>query len=359
MKRQKLIFGTVALVILLASCASGPKAAAPAAPSAQPSPAKDRAMALVKGSDGSATSPAPAGQPAPAPAAASPAAGQPTAPAPIGTVASAAEDRAAQVFLADLPNYLSRLTFLVYWNQDNQLDPRIAKMAVAQADRWLKERSSQEGAFLTVIDADQIEKNRADQASAYQSATGQSQGLIQYLAGKFNANVYIEIDFAVKTEIRDGRYYASTQGSLKMLDIATADVLGTIPFQNMSFSPSSEQDAATNVVLASVWAAMPRVYDQARQIASASARRGLRYEVTIQNSQDFKKIMALEKYLGAHLREVQELSFAPGETRLYVFSFQNKAAVRQSILDGAAQAGMPDFDLVMARDNSFTFNTGL
>jgi hypothetical protein len=271
----------------------------------------------------------------------------------------AAEDRAYELFMRDLPGYLSRLTFMVYYNPESGLDPRIAKVAVSQAARYLKERNETDGSSITIIDFDQVEKNRGDERLAYQAGTGQAEDLIQHLAGKFNANIYIEIDCSVTTEAREGRFYATGQGALKMIDVSTATLLGSIPFQNTSFNPYSELDAATNLVASSVWLAMPRLYEQVRSLAAASIQRGLRYEILVQNSQDSRKMLAFEDYLADRVRDTQELSYSPSETKLYVYSFQTNVAIRQLILEAAAKAGMPDFNLVMTRDKSFTFNTGL
>lgn len=104
---------------------------------------------------------------------------------------------------------------------------------------------------------------------------------------------------------------------------------------------------------------MPRLYDQVKSLVASLLQRGLRYEVLIQKTLDSRKTFQLEKFLASRLREVQELSFSPNEVRLRLFSFQDKAAIRQLVFDAALQSGMPDFDLVMTRDNSFTFTTGL
>lgn len=330
---------------------------------------KDRAKSLVTGKPSAAPSASSAPAQASLPTATVPTAsdGTQSATASSGAAAqpavsslrSAAEDRAYDAFMKDLPNYLSRLTFMVYFNEKSSPDPQIAKMSVAQAIRYLKERNQQDGTSITVIDVDQIEKNKQDQLDAYKAGTGEEPDIIQYIAEKFNANVYVEIDFTVSTEKRDDKYYASAQGALKMFDVSTASVLGAVSFQNTTFSPNSEFGAASNAVVSAVWYSMPKVYDQARSLLSASLQRGLRYEVVVQRSVDSKKISQFERQLGSRLRDVQELSFSQGETKLDVYSFQSKAAVRDAVFEAAAQAGMPDFDLLLSRGNSFTFTSGL
>ncbi len=115
------------LFLMLASCSTK------AASLPGPPPAENRAAALVQGAK------------VDAPPASASATGRTASPVPTGSIASAAEERACQVFMQDFPKYLSRLTFMVYWKQDKPLDPGIARMAVVQAARWLKERNSQDG----------------------------------------------------------------------------------------------------------------------------------------------------------------------------------------------------------------------
>ena len=78
---------------------------------------------------------------------------------------------------AFLNNYLARLQYMVYYDEAAGIDAKSAKVAVNQANRFLIEKLG-----LSVVDFDQIEKNKKDQQTAYQAETGGSIDLIQYLA---------------------------------------------------------------------------------------------------------------------------------------------------------------------------------
>ena len=271
-----------------------------------------------------------------------------------------AEEKAYGDFINNLQDYMSRLTYMVYYSQEGGLDPLVAKQAVAQANRYILDRSKKDGLAVKVIDFAQIEKNKQDQSAAYSAVTGDSVDLIQFLAAKFNADIYIELDYRVRTETRDGKFYAATEGSMKMFDVASSLLLGSVQISNQpSFSPNSEAAAVANSVANAVWLSMPKLYDQSRELIKSSLERGVRYEVVIQKSSDSRKIMDLEKYLGLKFKAVDEASYSQSETKLFIFSFQKASNVRQAIFDAAVLAGMPDFTLVMSRNNSFTFNTGL
>ena len=215
-----IVFATIALLV---SCASTPPPAAQATPAAAPAPAvaaakapeqnaaKDRAKAIVQGG-------VDAGTPAPAAATAQPAAAASTdQPAPPAGQLTPEEQ-------AYLQTYLSRLNYMVYYNEDAKIDAKFAKAAVSQANRYLIEKLG-----LSVMDFDQIEKNKKDQQTAYESETGGSIDLIQYLSQKFNADVYVEINFSLTNETRDNKFYSSAQGSMKIFDTSTACLLYTSP----------------------------------------------------------------------------------------------------------------------------------
>jgi hypothetical protein len=344
----------------LLSCATSAPAQKPAEAQSQPaqqapassgdSAAKERAKALVQGSSGSSgQAAAPAGQTAPATAASTPAA-----------VPSADQPAAAQAQLtpeesAFLQNYLARLNYMVYYKEDATIDPRLAKIAVSQANRYLIEKLG-----LSVIDFDQVEKNKKDQQAAYQAETGGSIDLIQYIAQKFNADVYVEIDFQTSSETRDGKYYASAQGTMKIFDTSTAALLGSVAFMSQpAFSPNSMDAAVTNAIAASVWTAMPRMTGQAQELIKNSLARGVRYELVLQKTPDAKLVSQLRRSLSKKLREVEQVSYSPSEAKFYLYSFQSRDKVEDAVYDAAASAGLPDLYLLFMRGKSFTFNSGL
>ncbi|HOX30927.1 MAG TPA: DUF6175 family protein [Spirochaetales bacterium] len=345
----------LAALAFLASCASSPAPAPTAAP-AQSAPAaapkdnaaKSRAMALVQGGADAGQAVAP-----PAAAPASPAA--PAAPASVDQPAPVATAPLTPEEQAYLENYLARLNYMVYYNADAKIDAKLAKMAVTQANRYLIEKLGR-----SVVDFDQIEKNKADQRSAYESETGGSISLIQYIAQKQNADVYVELDFTVASETRDGKYYASAMGSMKLFDTSTASLLGSVALISQpAFSPSSLEAAVNNAVLGSVWVAMPKMAEQSKELLKGSLGRGVRYEIILQKTPDSRQVSQLRRALAKKMREVEQASYSPDETRLYVYTFQKGDKVEDAMYDAASSAGLNDLNLVYSRGKSYTFNSGL
>ncbi len=345
----------LATIFFVVSCASAPPPQAPQPRPAAPAPsaegsnaAQARAQAIVQGG-------AEVGQGVPAPA--------PVAPAPAQTVAAPAspdqspplQGQLTPAEQAFLQNYLSRLNYMVYYDQNSKMDPQIAKIAVSQANRYLIEKLG-----LSVIDFDQIEKNKKDQQAAYQAETGGSIDMIQYLAQKFNADVYVEITLTVDSETRDGKYYASAQGAMKIFDTSTASLMGSIAFQSQpAFSPTSEDAAVQNAVAASVWMAMPKLTEQTRALLQNSLSQGIRYEIILQKTPDSRQISQLRRALAKKMREVDQVSYSPSQTVLNVYTFQPKNTIEDAMYEAADAANMPDLNLVYSRGKSFTFNSGL
>ena len=145
---------------------------------------------------------------------------------------------------AFLSNYLSRLSYMVYYNDASGVDPRFAKMAVSQANRYLIEKLG-----LSVIDFDQIERNKKDQMDAYQTETGGSIDMIQYLAQKFNADVYIEIDLKATGAGYPGSFSGSAQGTMKLFETSTAVLLGSIAFMTKAKVQEAVYDAALSAMM--------------------------------------------------------------------------------------------------------------
>lgn len=276
----------------------------------------------------------------------------PGQPSPVPVSASTGLNEEEKLFLG---NYLSRLSYMVYFNEKGGVDPTYAKMAVSQANRYLIEKLG-----LSVIDFDQIEKNKKDQLDAYQAETRGSIDMIQYLAQKFNADVYVEIDLRASASGSSGSYSASAQGSLKLFETSTATMIGSIAFMSPpTFSPVSADSAITNAITASVWQAMPKVTDQAKTLLGASMARGIRYELLIQNTPDPKVLGQFVKALSRKAKEVEQLSYSPSEARFAVFAFQTKAKLQEAVFDAAETAAMSDMYLVYMRGKSFTFNSGM
>jgi len=341
----------VACTALLASCISAPEPIEEEKPVSSPAETRgssksldDRAVALVQGTTSSESSTA-TGSSASASTASSDAVDTPP-PAP-GVMTPEEE--------AFLNNYLARLQYMVYYDEAAGIDAKSAKVAVNQANRYLLEKLG-----LSVVDFDQIEKNKKDQQAAYQAETGGSIDLIQYIAQKYNADVYVEVSFSSTTSASGGKYYATAQGSMKIYDTSTAQLLGSVAFQSPQvMSTSSSENAVANAVAASVWSAMPKMTDQTKMLVKNSMSRGIRYEVLIQKTPDSRQISTMRRALAKVVREVEQVSYSASETKLALYTFKSSDKIEDAIYDAADRSGMLDIYLLYSRGKVLTFNSGL
>ena len=353
MKQRALLAAILAAFFLLSGCVSAPPPAPPApAASDSSSPAssadKDRAKALIQGGGDAGSQVPPVGAPVSSPAApaAAPAAAADVPPPPPGKLSPEEE--------VYLQNYLARLNYMVYYDEDAGIEKVYAKTAVNQANRYLIEKMG-----LSVLDFDQVEKNKKDQQAAYQSETGGAIDLIQYLAQKYNADAYVEISFTATPSASGGRFYATAQGSMKIFDTSTGTLLGSVAFQSPQvMNPVSQESAISNALAASVWNAMPKMTEQAKTLIQGSLARGIRYEVTVQNTPDSKAMSDFRRALARQVREVEQVSYSAAETRLFIYTFQSRDKVEDAVYAAAERAGMQDLYLVFNRGKAFTFNTG-
>ena len=348
MKQRATLAAILVAFFLLASCVSAPPptpaASADSSGSAPASSAdKDRAKALVQGGGDAGSKVPPASPPTPA---ASPAAAVDVPPPPPGKLSPEEE--------AFLQNYLARLNYMVYYDEGAGIDKNYAKTAVNQANRYLIERMG-----LSVLDFDQVEKNKKDQQAAYQAETGGAIDLIQYLAQKYNADAYVEISFTATPSASGGRFYATAQGSMKIFDTSTGTLLGSVTFQSPQvMNPVSQESAISNALAASVWNAMPKMTEQTKTLIQNSLARGIRYELVVQSTPDSKAMSDFRRALARQVREVEQVSYSAAETKLFVYTFQSRDKVEDAVYAAAERAGLQDMYLVFNRGKAFTFNTG-
>lgn len=256
---------------------------------------------------------------------------------------------------AFLENYLKRLTYMVYYDEGVKIEQQYIKAGIGSANRYLIERMG-----LSVIDYDQIERNKKDQLAAYQAETGGSIDLIQYIAQKFNADVYVEISVNFSTSTADSKYYATAQGTMKIYDTSTAQLLGSLAFMSKTaFSTKSIDEAKLNAISAGIWEAMPKMVEQSKALIRNSLSNGIRYELIIQKTPDAKLMNTFKRALAKYVRLVEQVSYSPSETRFYIFSFKTRDKIEDAIYDAADRAGLKDMYLVYSRGKSFTFNSGL
>lgn len=251
--------------------------------------------------------------------------------------------------------YVDSMTYMVYANDQSKTDPFLMKLAVSQADSYLASNG------MTAIDAAQIESLKKDQKMVYEQETGRNVGIIQWIAQKLNADVYVEVDAETDAEFQSGNYYGTANITLKMFETSTGQLLGSVPFRSQrTVSRVGEQDALANAVQSAVWQAMPVVVQQSRDLLARAFARGIRFDLTIQDTPDARLVSTFRRNLRSRVSDLQTVSQSADATTFVVYYYGRSDDLADLIFSVAeATPGLERFNQVLTRGKSLVFNTGI
>jgi len=293
--------------------------------------------------------------------ASTPSAGEASTPSSGAAAASAeatAEDSGEELTAGEkriIARYVNAMTYMVYFNEEASEDPFYMKAAVGIANEYLTSNA------MEAIDFAQVERLKTDQQMAYEEETGESISMIQWIAQKLNADVYIEIDGRTTGESSSGKYYGQANITLKGFEASTGRLLGSQPWNSpRTFSTSSEEAARINALQTSVYKAMPIVIDQAKAYMAKSLREGIKYELIVQNTTDPKAMSDFRRKLQRKVRDVRTVNQTAEETKYSVFVIGTLEDLVDLVYDVAETIpGLEGMYQVLLRGKSITFNTGL
>jgi hypothetical protein len=229
------------------------------------------------------------------------------------------------------------------------------KAAVGIANEYLTSNA------MEAIDYAQVEKLKKDQQMAYEEETGESISMIQWIAQKLNADVYIEIDGRTSGESSSGKYYGQANITVKGFEASTGRLLGSQPWNSpKTFSTSSEEAARINALQTSVYKAMPVVIDQAKAFMAKALQEGIKYELIVQQTTDPKAISDFRRKLQRKVRDVRTVSQTAEQTKFNVFVIGTVEDLADLVYDVAETIpGLEGMYQVLLRGKSLTFNTGM
>jgi len=242
-------------------------------------------------------------------------------------------------------------------DRNRYADPQmqfLMKSAVAQANGYILADGR------TAIDAEQVERLKEDQRLIYEEETGQEISLLQWVARRLNADLYIEVDAAVDARTSGGSHYGRADVTLTMYEASTGQLLGSVNRRSQeSYSRISQDDAIINALQATVYQAMPDVLEMSQRQMSIALRRGLRYDLTIQNPPDSRSVSLFRRALEQEVREIRTVSQVAQEVRYEVFLVGDTDDLVDlvSIVSGEV-AGFEDLYLVISRGRAVTFDAG-
>jgi hypothetical protein len=270
--------------------------------------------------------------------------------AQAASVLSAAEQRVIR-------DYVEHMTWMVYFAEKSTMDPFSAKAAVGIANEYLASNT------MEAIDLDQIEKLKADKQKVYESETGESISIVQWIAQKLSADAYIEIDGVVSGEATGKTYYGQANITLKAFEASTGRLLGSAPWNSpKTMSTASSEAARINALQTSVYKAMPVAIGQAKANMAVALKDGIAYELVLQKTPDSRLVSAFRRKLleQERVKNVRSGSQSAEETRMQVFIVGTVDDLIDVVFDVSGKGpGLEGLSLVLQRGKSVTFNSGM
>ena len=254
-----------------------------------------------------------------------------------------------------IARYVNNMTYMVFFNEEATEDPFYMKAAVGIANEYLTSNA------IEAIDFDQVEKLKKDQQMAYEEETGESISIIQWIAQKLNADVYIEIDRRTSGETSGDKYYGQANITLKGFEASTGRLLGSQPWNSpRTFSTASEQAAKINALQTSVYKAMPIVLDQAKAYMAKTLTNGIKYELVVQNTLDPRMMSDFYRKMRRKAKDIKTVSQTAEETRYEVYLIGSVEDLVDMVYDVSdTVSGLEGIYQVVLRGKSVTFNTGM
>ncbi len=257
---------------------------------------------------------------------------------------------------AYIRNFVDSMTYMVYYDEDRiSADSFLLDLAVGQANSYLASNGYH------AVDSSQVERIKEDQRRVYEEETGRDVGMLQWVAQRLNADVYVELDASVSESTEGNTHYGQANITMRMYETSTGQLLGSVPYRSRrTVSRVDAFDAQSNAVQSAVYAAMPRMIDQSEALMEQTLSRGIRYEITIQNTPDSRVVSRFRAQLRDHVASVDTISQSPESTRLAVRHYGSLDELEDVVYQvGSVTPGMEDLYQVIRRGKAITFDTGL
>lgn len=261
-----------------------------------------------------------------------------------------------------IAGYVDRMTYMVFF-PDRAVEN--AATSVKDPEFLLRSAVNQANGYLVsnghlVVNSSQVEQLREDQRLVYEEQVGQELSLLQWVARRLDADVYIELDARVSSRSSGSAYYATADVTLTMYETSTAQILGSVNRRSQeSFSRSGIDDAAVNALQSTVYQAMPRAVEMAESQMAQALTRGIRYELTLQKPPDARTLSRFRTAMRDEVREIATVSQSPDDVAYEVFYIGTTDDLIDLVFAVTDRlAGFEDMTLVLSRGRSVTFDVG-
>jgi hypothetical protein len=252
-------------------------------------------------------------------------------------------------------DYVAHMNWMVYFTEREGMDPFAMKAAVGIANEYLTSNG------MEAVDLSQIEKLKKDQQKVWEAETGESIGIVQWIAQKLNADVYLEIDGTTAVTKSQNRYSATASIVLKIYEASTARLLGSVPWTSPASAwQQTEVAAVNNVLQVSVYKAMPIAVGQAEAKFAQELKNGIKYGLVLQRTADAKVVTAFRTRLKDRVKNVRTVTQTDEETTFEVWLVGSIEDLADLVVSVAGRVpGLEGLRQVMLRGKTVTFTTGM
>ncbi|MBN1798639.1 MAG: hypothetical protein JW822_08670 [Spirochaetales bacterium] len=258
-----------------------------------------------------------------------------------------------------IDEYLENMVYMVYIDEDSQIqeeDAFLLKKAIAAANNYLTSRS------LEAVLLEEVEKLKQDQEIISIETSGEDISVIQWLARKLNADVYITINLRVTGETKRKNHYAQASITLTAFESSTGRLMGSKTYNQpeKSFSSTSEEEAKLNAVEVSIKRTMQDIINTSEKYMKKALKKGIKYEVFFEGAGDAETIAEFLNSLEKRVKDIETVYRTEEQAKCYVWALLTNQELEQLILDLAKTIpGLQGMTTVSLRRKSLTFVTGL
>lgn len=251
-----------------------------------------------------------------------------------------------------IERYVDGMLYMVVPNQKAKDGNTFSKSAVNMANKYLLDNGYR------AVDYAAVEALKSDSASLFaQEPDTANLSVVQWIAQKLGADVYIEVDGFVQGGRETGGYYGQAEVNLKMYNPSTGELLGAVPYSSpKTFDRGSTEAAAQNAIKSTVFKAMGVAVDQAKKALVRDYAQGIRYELTVNNTADSKLMNKFRNALNAKVETIRVVHQSAAQTK-YALQYFGSVEDMETLVYATAESvpGMESLSLVMIRGKTLMF----
>jgi len=274
----------------------------------------------------------------------------------IDDLTKVSSDEATEEEKQVIRRYVNNMTYMVYFSEEAEEQQRfLMESAVGIANEYLASQT------IETVNLDQIKKIKEDQKFAYEEEMGQEVSLIQWIAQKLNADVYVEIDAAVESETQGDRHFGTANITLDFFESSTGRQLASVTRRSQrAVSNVSQEDAVLNALKSTIYKSMPRAVDQAKSYMAKELATGIKYEVTIINTPDARVMSEFRRNMRRRVKDISTVSQSAEETKYEIRLIGSIERLEDAVYDVADTVpGLEGITQVYLRGKSITFESGM